>query len=39
MIPSFEHSLTIQARVISRQSGKATVDAGNKSVAEQMISL
>jgi D-serine deaminase-like pyridoxal phosphate-dependent protein len=33
MVPHFEHSLTIQASVISRQSGKVIVDAGNKSVA------
>ena len=32
MAPGFEHSLTIQASVISRQSGKVIVDAGNKSV-------
>src|SRR5213083_2920528 len=30
MVPHFEHSLTIQASVISRQSGKVIVDAGNK---------
>jgi D-serine deaminase-like pyridoxal phosphate-dependent protein len=34
MVPGFEHSLTIQATVISRQSGKVIVDAGNKSVAD-----
>jgi D-serine deaminase-like pyridoxal phosphate-dependent protein len=34
MVPDFEHSLTIQATVISRQSGKVIVDAGNKSVAD-----
>ena len=34
MAPGFEHSLTIQASVISRQSGKVIVDAGSKSVAE-----
>ena len=34
MVPTFEHSLTIQATVISRQSGKVIVDAGNKSVAD-----
>jgi D-serine deaminase-like pyridoxal phosphate-dependent protein len=34
MVPGFEHSLTIQATVISRQSGKIIVDAGNKSVAD-----
>jgi D-serine deaminase-like pyridoxal phosphate-dependent protein len=34
MAPGFEHSLTIQATVISRQSGKVIVDAGNKSVAD-----
>jgi D-serine deaminase-like pyridoxal phosphate-dependent protein len=33
MVPGFEHSLTIQASVISRQSGKVIVDAGSKSVA------
>jgi D-serine deaminase-like pyridoxal phosphate-dependent protein len=33
MVPGFEHSLTIQASVISTQSGKVIVDAGNKSVA------
>ena len=34
MVDGFEHSLTIQASVISRQSGKVIVDAGNKSVAD-----
>jgi D-serine deaminase-like pyridoxal phosphate-dependent protein len=34
MVPGFEHSLTIQATVISRQSGKVIVDAGSKSVAD-----
>ncbi len=34
MVPGFEHSLTIQATVISRQSGRVIVDAGNKSVAD-----
>jgi D-serine deaminase-like pyridoxal phosphate-dependent protein len=34
MAPGFEHSLTIQATVISRQSGKVIVDAGTKSVAD-----
>jgi D-serine deaminase-like pyridoxal phosphate-dependent protein len=34
MVPGFEHSLTIQATVISRQSGQVIVDAGNKSVAD-----
>ena len=34
MVPGFEPSLTIQATVISRQSGKVIVDAGNKSVAD-----
>jgi D-serine deaminase-like pyridoxal phosphate-dependent protein len=34
MVPGFEHSLTIQATVISRQSSKVIVDAGNKSVAD-----
>ncbi len=33
MAPGFEHSLTVQATVISRQSGRVIVDAGNKSVA------
>jgi D-serine deaminase-like pyridoxal phosphate-dependent protein len=33
MVPGFEHSLTVQASVISRQSDKVIVDAGNKSVA------
>ena len=33
MAPGFEHSLTIQASVISRQSDRVIVDAGNKSVA------
>jgi D-serine deaminase-like pyridoxal phosphate-dependent protein len=34
MVPGFEHSLTIQASVISRQSNQVIVDAGNKSVAD-----
>src|SRR5262244_3968336 len=34
MVPGFEHSLTIQASVISRPGGKVIVDAGNKSVAD-----
>jgi D-serine deaminase-like pyridoxal phosphate-dependent protein len=34
MVAGFEHSLTIAATVISRQSGKVIVDAGNKSVAD-----
>lgn len=34
MVPGFEHSLTVQATVISRQSGKVIVDAGNKSIAD-----
>jgi len=34
MVPGFEHSLTVAATVISRQSGKVIVDAGNKSVAD-----
>ena len=34
MVPGFEHSLSIAATVISRQSGKVIVDAGNKSVAD-----
>jgi D-serine deaminase-like pyridoxal phosphate-dependent protein len=33
MAPGFEHSLTVQASVISRQSDRVIVDAGNKSVA------
>jgi D-serine deaminase-like pyridoxal phosphate-dependent protein len=33
MAPGFEHSLTVQASVISRQSGRVILDAGNKSVA------
>jgi D-serine deaminase-like pyridoxal phosphate-dependent protein len=33
MVPGFEHSLTIQATVISRRSERIIVDAGNKSVA------
>jgi D-threonine aldolase len=33
MVPGFEHSLSIAATVISRQSGKVIVDAGSKSVA------
>jgi D-serine deaminase-like pyridoxal phosphate-dependent protein len=32
MVPGFEHSLTVQATVISRQSDKVIVDVGNKSV-------
>ena len=34
MAPGFEHSLTVQASVISRQSSRVIVDAGNKSVAD-----
>jgi D-serine deaminase-like pyridoxal phosphate-dependent protein len=34
MVDGFEHSLTIAATVISRQSDKVIVDAGNKSVAD-----
>jgi len=34
MVPGFEHSLTIQASVISRQSKQVIVDVGNKSVAD-----
>jgi D-serine deaminase-like pyridoxal phosphate-dependent protein len=34
MAPEFEHSLTVQATVISRQSGRMIIDAGNKSVAD-----
>lgn len=33
MAPGFEHSLTVQATVISRRSGQVILDAGNKSVA------
>ena len=33
MVPGFEHSLTIQATVISLESPPGNVDAGNKSVA------
>jgi D-serine deaminase-like pyridoxal phosphate-dependent protein len=33
MVAGFEHSLTIQATVISRRSDRIIVDAGNKSVA------
>ncbi|HLK42257.1 MAG TPA: hypothetical protein VKV34_02865, partial [Thermoleophilia bacterium] len=33
MAPGFEHSLTIQGSVISRQSKQVIVDVGNKSVA------
>jgi D-serine deaminase-like pyridoxal phosphate-dependent protein len=32
MVPGFEHSPTIQATVISRQSGKVIVDVGSKPV-------
>jgi D-serine deaminase-like pyridoxal phosphate-dependent protein len=32
MVPGFEHSLTIQASVISRRSEKVIVDVGSKSV-------
>jgi D-serine deaminase-like pyridoxal phosphate-dependent protein len=34
MAPGFEHSLTIQASVISRPDGRVIVDAGSKSVAD-----
>jgi D-serine deaminase-like pyridoxal phosphate-dependent protein len=34
MVPGFEHALTVAATVISRQSGRVIVDAGNKSVAD-----
>ncbi len=34
MAPGFEHSLTVQASVISRQSGRVIVDVGSKSVAD-----
>jgi len=33
MAPGFEHSLTVQASVISRQSSRVIVDAGSKSIA------
>jgi 3-hydroxy-D-aspartate aldolase len=33
MAHGFEHSLTVQVSVISRQSDKVIVDAGNKAVA------
>ena len=34
MGPGFEHSLTVQASVISRPGGRVIVDAGSKSVAD-----
>ena len=34
MVADFEHSLTIQASVISRRSNQVIVDVGNKSVAD-----
>jgi D-serine deaminase-like pyridoxal phosphate-dependent protein len=34
MVPGFEHSLTVQATVISRRSDKVIVDAGSKSIAD-----
>jgi D-serine deaminase-like pyridoxal phosphate-dependent protein len=34
MVPGFEHALTVAATVISRQSDRVIVDAGNKSVAD-----
>ncbi len=34
MVQGFEHSLTIQASVISRRSNQVIVDVGNKSVAD-----
>ena len=34
MVPNFEHSLTIQGSVISRQSNQVIVDVGNKSLAD-----
>jgi D-serine deaminase-like pyridoxal phosphate-dependent protein len=34
MAPGFEHSLTVQASVISRPGGRVIVDAGGKSVAD-----
>jgi D-serine deaminase-like pyridoxal phosphate-dependent protein len=34
MAPGFEHSVTVQASVISRPGGRVIVDAGSKSVAD-----
>jgi len=34
MAPGFEHSLTVQASVISRPGGRVVVDAGSKSIAD-----
>jgi D-serine deaminase-like pyridoxal phosphate-dependent protein len=34
MVPGFEHSLTVQATVISQPPGRIVVDAGSKSVAD-----
>lgn len=34
MVSGFEHSLTVQASVISRRSSQVIVDVGNKSVAD-----
>lgn len=34
MVHGFEHSLTVQASVISTQSGKVIVDVGSKSIAD-----
>ena len=34
MAPGFEHSLTVQASVISRPGGRVIVDAGGKSIAD-----
>jgi D-serine deaminase-like pyridoxal phosphate-dependent protein len=34
MAPGFEHSLTVQASVISRPGGRVIVDAGSKSIAD-----
>jgi hypothetical protein len=34
MVSGFEHSLTVQASVISTQSGKVIVDVGSKSITD-----
>ena len=34
MSPGFEHSLTVQATVVSRPPGRSIVDAGSKSVSD-----
>ncbi len=38
MAPGFEHSLTVQAAVISRPAGRVIVDAGNKSMGAGALS-